>query len=123
MLAHNALQCLTLLPGRHLTSLGVIDELIRLMNREGGPAHIRLETDPSSSPRPCASGSRGQRRHPLRGAQAPLKEPLEEWVCRFLHARLHDELLDVESFTDRREVPALLIDCLSHTHPKGRLEV
>lgn len=61
--------------------------------------------------------------HPLRGAQAPLKEPLEEWVCRFLHARLHDELLDVESFADRREAPALLIDCLSHTHPKGRLEV
>lgn len=46
MLAHNALQCLTLLPGRHLTPLGVIDELIRLMNREGAPAHIRLETDP-----------------------------------------------------------------------------
>jgi hypothetical protein len=34
-------QCLTLLPERHLTSTDVIDELIRLMNRKGVPAHIR----------------------------------------------------------------------------------
>ena len=34
-------ECLVLLPERHLTSLDVIDQLIRLMNQKGVPAHIR----------------------------------------------------------------------------------
>jgi len=34
-------ECHTLRPERHLTALHVIDELIRLMNEKGMPAHIR----------------------------------------------------------------------------------
>ena len=79
-------ECLVLLPECHLTSLDVIDELIRLMNQKGVPAHIRSDNGPEFM-EPGA--------------------PWENGYAESFQARLRDELLNAESFADLKEAQAL----------------
>ena len=50
-------ECLAIRVSRRLKSIDVIDALSDLFILRGVPGHIRLTTDPSSSPRPCRTGS------------------------------------------------------------------
>jgi len=97
-------ECLVLVPERHLTSLDVIDELIRLMNRRGVPAHIRSDSGPefiAEAVRTWLSRAEVGTLYVQPGA------PWENGYAESFHARLRDELLDVESFADLREAQAL----------------
>lgn len=97
-------ECLTLLPERHLNSLDVIDELIRLMNRKGVPAHIRSDNGPEFIAKAVRSWLERARVGTL---YVESGAPWENGYAESFHARLRDELLDVESFADLREAQAL----------------
>jgi len=97
-------QCLTLLPERRLTSLDVIDELIRLMNQRGVPAHIRSDNGPEF----IANALRNWLERAQIGAlYVEPGAPWENGYAESFHARLRDELLNAESFADLREAQAL----------------
>ena len=97
-------ECHTLRPERHLTSLDVIDELIRLMNQKGVPAYVRSDNGPEF----IAKAIRGW----LERAQVDTLyvEPGAPWENGYAEAfqsRLRDELLNAESFANLVEAQAL----------------
>jgi len=97
-------ECLVLLPERHLTSLDVIDQLIRLMNQKGVPAHIRSDNGPEF----IASALRNWlARAEVGTLYVEPGAPWENGYAESFQARLRDELLNAESFADLREAQAL----------------
>ena len=97
-------ECLVLLPERHLTSLHVIDELIRLMNRKGVPAHIRSDNGPEFVARALRTWLA---RAEITTLYVEPGAPWENGYAESFQARLRDELLNAESFADLREAQAL----------------
>jgi putative transposase len=97
-------QCHTLQPERHLTSLDVIDELIRLMNTKGVPAYIRSDNGPEFIAKAVRSWlSRAE----IGTLYVEPGAPWENGYAESFQARLRDELLNAESFADLREAQAL----------------
>lgn len=97
-------ECLVLLPERHLTSLDVIDQLIRLMNRKGVPAHIRSDNGPEFIARALRTWLE---RADIGTLYVEPGAPWENGYAESFQARLRDELLNAESFANLREAQAL----------------
>ena len=97
-------ECLVLLPERHLTSLDVIDQLIRLMNHKGVPAHIRSDNGPEFIARALRTWLE---RAEVGTLYVETGAPWENGYAESFQARLRDELLNAESFADLREAQAL----------------
>jgi putative transposase len=97
-------QCLTLTPERHLTSLDVIDELIRLMNTKGVPAYIRSDNGPEFIAKAVRNWLA---RAEIGTLYVEPGAPWENGYAESFQARLRDELLNAESFADLREAQAL----------------
>ena len=97
-------ECLVLLPERHLTSLDVIDQLIRLMNQKGVPVHIRSDNGPEFIARALRTWlARAQ----IGTLYVEPGAPWENGYAESFQSRLRDELLNAESFADLKEAQAL----------------
>lgn len=97
-------QCHTLRVERHLTSLDVIDELIRLMNEKGVPAHVRSDNGPEFIAKAIQAWTTRA------GVGTLYVEPGAPWengYAESFQSRLRDELLNVEIFANRNEAQAL----------------
>ena len=97
-------QCHTLRVERHLTSLDVIDELIRLMNEKGVPAHVRSDNGPEFIAKAIQAWTTRA------GVGTLYVEPGAPWengYAESFQSRLRDELLNVEIFANLREAQAL----------------
>ena len=89
---------------RSITALDVIDELIRLMQTRGVPAHIRSDNGPEF----IAKAIRAWLARA--GVGTLYVEPGAPWengYAESFHARLRDEFLNAESFANLREAQAL----------------
>jgi putative transposase len=97
-------ECLTLLCARSITATDVIDELIRLMHTRGVPEHIRSDNGPEFIAKAIRSWLTQA------GVGTLYVKPGAPWengYAESFHARLRDELLNAESFTNLREAKAL----------------
>jgi len=97
-------ECPTLQCERSVTALDVIDELIRIMQVRGVPAHIRADNGPEFIAAAIRSWLRDA------GIGTLYVEPGAPWengYAESFHARLRDEFLNAEVFANLREAKAL----------------
>jgi len=97
-------ECPTLLCSRSITAQDVIDELIRLMKTRGMPAHIRSDNEPEFMAKAIHTWLQKA------GVGTLFVEsgaPWENGYAESFHARLRDEFLKAELFSNLQEAKAL----------------